>query len=241
MHADTSRRRIGAAAIALAVAFNIPFALLAAGFDYPQILRAPAAEVLARFTAGGAGLVLVWQAFLLSALALIPLAIALAFSRPGWQQRPILAIGAAITGALAGLTQAIGLSRWVFLVPHLARQHAEPGSTDMRRAVAEGMFDTLNQWGGVAIGEHLGQLLTCLWLLHLLLAQLGEAGRLARAAAWFAGLGILGIGGGLGEGLALALGRSGEGFGLLTSAGYLALTLCLIAAGAALRRPRPAA
>ena len=233
-----SHRRIGAATIALAVAFNIPFAWLGAGFDYPQILRAPAAEVLARFAAGGAGLILVWQAFLLCALALIPLAIALAFSRNGWQQRPILAVGGAITGALAGLAQAIGLSRWVFVVPHLARQHADPGSNDMRRAVVEGLFDTLNQWGGVAIGEHLGQLLTCLWLFHLVIGQLRETGLLARAAALFGILALGGIGAGLGEGLALALGHSGEVFGLFTLGGYLAFTLCLIATGAALLRAR---
>lgn len=240
MTSTASSRSIGAATIALAIAFNIPFALLGARFDYPHILRAPAAEVLASFGAGGASLILIWQGFLLCALAMIPLAIGLALRAPGWRERPALALGGAITGALAGLTQAIGLSRWVFVVPHLARQHADPASTDMRRAVAEGLFDALNQWGGVAIGEHLGQALTCLWLLHLVLGQLRETGLLARAAAGFGGLAILGIGAGLGEGLALALGHSGAGFGLFTLGGYLAFTLCLIATGAALlvaRRP----
>lgn len=46
------------ALVALAVAFNLPFACLGAAFDYPNILRKPAAEILAAFTAGGPMLVL---------------------------------------------------------------------------------------------------------------------------------------------------------------------------------------
>ena len=40
--------------IAVPVAFNAAFALLAARFDYPDILRRPTGEVLSRFQAGGA-------------------------------------------------------------------------------------------------------------------------------------------------------------------------------------------
>ena len=55
----TLPRLTGLAAAALAVAFNVPYALLTARFDYPDILRQPAAEVLAAFHAGGPGLVLI--------------------------------------------------------------------------------------------------------------------------------------------------------------------------------------
>lgn len=46
-------RLLGVAAIGFATAFNIPYPLLAATFEYPAVLRLTAAEVLARFTAGG--------------------------------------------------------------------------------------------------------------------------------------------------------------------------------------------
>ncbi len=39
--------------IAVPVAFNTAFALLAARFDYPDILRRPTGEVLSEFQAGG--------------------------------------------------------------------------------------------------------------------------------------------------------------------------------------------
>lgn len=41
--------------IALPIAFNAAFAALARMFDYPDILRRPTEEVLARFRDGGPG------------------------------------------------------------------------------------------------------------------------------------------------------------------------------------------
>jgi hypothetical protein len=45
--------------LALPVAFNLAFGLLAARFDYPDILRRPDAEVLSGFSAGATGVALV--------------------------------------------------------------------------------------------------------------------------------------------------------------------------------------
>jgi hypothetical protein len=69
----------GLALIALPVAFNASFALLAARFDYPDILPRPSAEILARFRAGGTALVLSWWTFALTALVFAPVAVV--FSR----------------------------------------------------------------------------------------------------------------------------------------------------------------
>ena len=55
---NMQRTLLGAAALSLAIAFNLPFALLASSFDYPDILRRPAGEVLDAFAAGGAPLIL---------------------------------------------------------------------------------------------------------------------------------------------------------------------------------------
>src|SRR3954453_21436374 len=54
--------------IVVAFAFNAAFALLAARFDYPDVLREPTADVLAKFRAGGTPLVLLWWAFALTAV-----------------------------------------------------------------------------------------------------------------------------------------------------------------------------
>jgi len=224
----------GASAIAFAVVFNVPFSILAATYNYPDVLRGPPGEALDQFAAGGAQLIMTWHAFALSALALVPLAIALSLTPQRINERPALAIGAAITGALAGLAQAIGLWRWVFVIPGLARQHAT-GDLETQRA-AERAFDILNQYGGVAIGEHLGQWLTALFILMLALAQWGERARISAAMGFIA---TALIASGTHEGIALALGQPAEIFSLITIAGFLAFTLWLIATGIGLfRAPR---
>lgn len=223
-------RPLGLAAIGLAVAFNLPFALLAGSFDYPDILRRPAGEVLDAFAAGGGGLVLTWYAFGLSALALVPFALGLAFSRPDWARRPALSVGGAIVGALAGLVQAVGLFRWVFAVPELARQHAT-AATDAARAATEAAFTLANLWGGVAVGEHLGQLLTVGWIGLVILSQLDDGRRIDRIGAVVGAVAAASITIGLGDGLSLALGAGQEIFSIATVIGYLAFSLWLVMLG----------
>jgi len=233
---DKPQSLVGASALALAIVFNIPYAVLAATYDYPDVLRQPAGEALDNFAAGGGALILTWHGFALSALALTPMAMGLALTARRITQNPGLAIGAAIAGSLAGFAQAIGLWRWVFVVPGLARVHADPAASSDARLAAEQTFDLINQYGGVAIGEHLGQLLTALFVVLLSVLQWGERKRIS------ASIGVataVSIALGTGEGLAIALGRSGEPFALATIAGFLGLTLWLIATGIGLMRAPP--
>lgn len=213
----------GVAAIALAVYFNIPYALLASVFEYPAILRSPARDVLAQFAEGGPMLVLIWYGFVLAALAMVPVSIALSLTPRRVAQRPALAIGAAISGALAGTLQAVGIARWVFVVPLLA---GAQGAAD----ASQHSFAMLNANGGVAIGEHLGQMLTAAFVVQLALLQRQEGHRGVAATGIVTALLLL-IG--TGEGLALALGLPGEQFSFATISGFLGLTAWLILAGIA--------
>jgi len=61
--------------IAVPLGFNAAFALLAARFDYPDILRRPTPEVLTRFSAGGTGLLLLWWGFAMTAVLFAPVAL----------------------------------------------------------------------------------------------------------------------------------------------------------------------
>ena len=71
--------------IAVPIAFNLAFFELGRAFDYPNILRKEPDEILRRFAAGGSGLILRWEALLLSALAMLPLValLAVALGAPG--------------------------------------------------------------------------------------------------------------------------------------------------------------
>jgi uncharacterized protein DUF4386 len=147
--------------IAVPLAFNAAFALLAARFDYPDILRRPTDEVLARFRQGGSALVLVWWAFALSAVLFAPLVVLLANSLDG-ADGALLAVGATI-GVLAALVQFLGLIRWPFLVPYLARVAADPATSPARRETVDIVFQSFHRYLGVAVGEHLGYGLTGAW------------------------------------------------------------------------------
>jgi hypothetical protein len=149
--------------IGLPITFNVAFAVLAARFDYPDVLRKTTDEVLARFRQGGAALVLVWWVFALSAVLLAPLAVLLARALMGADET-ILQVGATI-GVLAALVQFLGLIRWPFLVPYLARIAAEPTATSAQREAVDVVFQSFNRYLGVAVGEHLGYLLTGAWTL----------------------------------------------------------------------------
>jgi hypothetical protein len=150
--------------IAVPLAFNLAFLELGRAFDYPDILRKDPDEILRRFAAGGAGLVLRWEALLLSALAMLPLVALLAVAL----EAPLpLTVASVVVGSAAALVQAIGLVRWPFAVPELARRYVAadgPDAAATRRSV-EVTFATLHRLLGIGIGEHLGYLLTGAWTL----------------------------------------------------------------------------
>jgi hypothetical protein len=216
--------------IVLPIAFNVVFGMLAARFDYPDVLRRPTDEVLAAFRAGGRSLVLLWWAFALTALALAPAAVLLSSSLAD-ADGTLLAV-AAVVGVLASLVQLLGLIRWPFLVPYLARISAEPGVSEARREAIDIVFQSFNRYLGVAVGEHLGYLLTGAWttLAGVALTQT------AAAPAWIGVLGIV-----IGPVLALCafefLGGREDGWKLaekLTPIAYVAWSLWLAATGVAL-------
>jgi len=148
--------------IAVPIVFNVAFFELGRAFDYPSILRRPADEILRRFAAGGAGLLLRWHLLFLSALAMLPLAVLLAVVLDAG---PVLTPLTMVVGIVAALVQAVGLARWPFAVPELARRYVAadgPNEEETRRSI-EVVFAVLHRYLGVGIGEHLGYLATGLW------------------------------------------------------------------------------
>src|SRR4051794_29548560 len=147
--------------VGVPVAFNLAFGLLAARFDYPDVLRRPTAEVLGRFRQGGSGLILLWWLFALSAVLLAPLVVLLSHALDG-ADGTLLAVSATV-GVLAAAVQFLGLIRWPFLVPYLARVVAEPDASPARREAVDVVFQSFNRYLGVGVGEHLGYGLTGGW------------------------------------------------------------------------------
>jgi hypothetical protein len=213
--------------IAVPLAFNAAFALLAARFDYPDVLRRPTAEILERFAAGGSSLVLLWWAFALTAVAMVPLVVLLPSAIA--DADPALLSLATYVGVVAAVVQFLGLVRWPFLVPYLAREARDPS----KAAAVDVVFQAFNRYLGVAVGEHLGYLFTGAWttLAGVALTQTTEVP---------AAIGALGIV--IGPVLALCAlefvgGNEPHGWKLaekLTPIAYVAWSLWLIATGVAL-------
>jgi hypothetical protein len=155
----------GALLVAVPVVFTVGFSVLQMGFEYPDILRHPASEVLTKFAAVGADVHLAWYAMMAAALGLMPAAVALGVYY--WRQDALLASLTAAFGVVAGLVQALGLLRWVILVPTLATNFVAAGGSDIDRAIAAAQFDFANHYLGAGVGEHLGYLFTGLFTLSL--------------------------------------------------------------------------
>ncbi len=156
------RRLTGSLLILGAALVNVPYAALIARFDYPDILRAPVDVILTRFQAGGPSLILTWLAFAWVGLPMLVGAILL---------KRVLAdedspfIDVATTIAVIGfVVQVVGLLRWVFVVPVLARVYTDPSTSLIGKEALSAAFTAVHQYGGVALGEHLGQFFIILWM-----------------------------------------------------------------------------
>jgi hypothetical protein len=152
------------------ILLNIPYTLLIMNFNYPDILRQPTGDILTQFAAGGNALIWTWLAFtwagfpILLGMILLPRVID--------PERNQLLNTAMSLGVMAGIAQMIGLLRWVFVVPVLANLYVAPASSAATKDAVVVVFQAIHQYGGVVLGEHLGQMLTILWMLLTSLALL---------------------------------------------------------------------
>jgi len=172
--------------IVVPIAFNVAFFELGRAFEYPNILRKEPDEILRRFAAGGSGLILRWEALMVSALLMLPLSALLAVVLAA---SPGLTVLAVVVGAAAALVQGLGLVRWPFAVPELARRYLaapEGPDGDATRRTVEVVFASLHRLLGVGIGEHLGYLFTGLWTVLV-------AGSILSTTVLPAWLGIVGL------------------------------------------------
>lgn len=159
----------GIACIACALMFYVPFMLLQMNFDYPAVLREEPGYILTQFRRGGGALVLTWYVFAMLGFPVLALVFLLhrVFSRT---DTPWMTAAVAM-GSMAALLQMMGLMRWVFVIPGIAAAYSNPEATDAMRQAAIMSFHAFHQYGGVALGEHLGQWFMACWIALVSLAM----------------------------------------------------------------------
>lgn len=211
--------RIGILLIVSSIALLIPYTILTAIFDYPNILRQDTATVLLQFHEGGTPLIVTWFAFAMTGIPLIP-----AYILIGQQfDKQMSLIRTATTIGVIGLVvQLIGLLRWTFVVPILADTFVNAADPATKTAAVVA-FKTIHQFAGVLLGEHLGQLFTIAWTL-ILSFSLAKLQFIPKWMAWFGGITS-----------AIYLGAQAElfatvipGFPVWEMAGFIGSTLWLI-------------
>ncbi len=171
--------------IAGAVIVNIPYYLLIQNFNYPDILREPSGQVLTKFAEGGSGLIYTWLAF---ALAGFPLLFAVLILNKVWANKSRTLLSLATTfGVIGLLAQLIGLLRWVFVVPVIAQEYGSQSASEATKAAAIMAFQAVNQFGGVLLGEYVGQLFTILSMIFFSLLILQKK----LLSTWVAWLGFI--------------------------------------------------
>ena len=174
-------RRIGTMLIIGALGVLIPYIILTITFDYPQILREDTGRILEDFHNGGFSLILTWWAF---AICGFPLLIAYTMLGNLLEDRLDFVRWATNIGIIGLIVQMIGLLRWTFVVPVLAKAYINGDS--MERASSMTIFQAMHQYAGVALGEHLGQLFTIIWTIAIARAF----NKLKLAPGWLNWLGI---------------------------------------------------
>jgi hypothetical protein len=211
--------------ILLPVAFNVIFFMLQRNFEYPDILRRPTGYILSRFNAGGRQLILTWYAFAFTGVLFIPTAI-LVHQTLASDDTPFMTLATTI-GVLAGVVQCLGLIRWTFLVPYLAKTYFELESTQATRDSIAVIFQAFHRYAGVAIGEHLGYLFTSIWTALVALA-------VTRSPLFSAWLGWIGFIPALGIFIGLFEESGFKAAGAITAISYILWSLWLIVLGVVL-------
>lgn len=154
-----SEKQIGMLLVLGAIGVFIPYTILTIIFEYPDILRQETGVILTKFHNGGSALILAWWAF-----AILGLPLLVAYSKLGklYEDKMPAVRWVTTIGIISGIAQIIGLLRWVFVVPVLANSYVN--ATDPATAAAAKIaFETVHQFGGVLLGEHIGQLFTIIW------------------------------------------------------------------------------
>ena len=154
-----SEKAIGNLLIFGAVGVFIPYTTLTITFNYPDILREDPAIVLREFHKGGTSLIFTWLAFALMGL---PLLIGYSLLSKSLETKFPAVRWITTIGIVSGIVQIIGLLRWVFVVPVLATDFVNTTDPALQTSIITG-FKLIHQFGGVLLGEHLGQLFTIIW------------------------------------------------------------------------------
>ena len=153
-----TEKTIGILLLTGAIGVLVPYTILTITFDYPNILREDTGAILTKFHEGGSSLIWTWWAF---AILGLPLLQAYILIGQKLEQKFTFIRWATTLGVISLIVQMVGLLRWTFVVPVLSKNYVL--GNEVAQEVSKVAFQVVHQYGGVVLGEHLGQLFTIVW------------------------------------------------------------------------------
>lgn len=146
--------------------------ILAATFEFPDILRMPADYRLALFLENSR--IIVPAYYLLALTGISQILVTVLVHQALDENEATVAIVAAVFGVLTGVFQAIGFIRWSVLIPYIADAMANAGTNGLSQETVAFIEGVANRYVGMAVGEHLGFLAQATWTTLLGVAILGR-------------------------------------------------------------------
>ena len=185
----------GIFAVVAATLFIVALVVLGQAIGWPGILREPPSVVFPKIDANRMAMLFGYSCYLLSSLALIPVAFALRERFIASGVNHSIADTITFFGAAGAILKTLGIVRWLAAMPTLASQYVA-ATTPEASSMLEASYMTLNGYAG-SVGELLGvQLVSGIWMASvgiLLLRQFGAglAVNLVGAVGILAGIGFL--------------------------------------------------
>lgn len=185
---SAARQATSALLIAQFAAMWGAFFILAPAINWPASLSEPPAVILPLILTQSGPVFLGYLSYLIHALLLIPIAALMPTA---------LGIGslsgriAMLFGGLAGFAKALGITRWIFLMPSLAAAYTAPDATEATRSAIAVVYEAFNAYAG-GVGEILGVgLFAGVWTLILSATLLRSGARVLGGAGVIAAFALL--------------------------------------------------
>lgn len=142
-----------------------PLGILGAALEWPSNLSEDASHNLPLLLKEDQAAFWGYFLYLLYSILFFPMGYLFAktVAGPDLAGSPLLPIASGLA-ALSAVSRSIGLSRWLFAMPTLARMYVDPNVSETTKETISVVYEMLNGWGG-GIGELLGvSLFAALWV-----------------------------------------------------------------------------
>ncbi|MFY8037416.1 MAG: DUF4386 domain-containing protein [Cyclobacteriaceae bacterium] len=158
---------IGIFLIVELIAQLFAIAVLGSHFEFPDILRQPASVALKLFHQNQAIIVPAYYVFMVSSILYLPITALIKTRAQSISTNQLWINLFQFSGIATAIFQVIGFCRWIIVLPFLSDTYFDKNTSDSVKQMIELIYETLNHYAGMTIGEHLGFIAMGCWTFAL--------------------------------------------------------------------------